>query len=689
MKTTSTFQSYLSAAILFVLFWGAQMDLSAKVIYVKWDASGANNGQSWADAYNDLQDGLAAAEFGDQIWVAKGKYTPTKSDDRSISFHMKRGVELYGGFEGNESNASDRDWANHQTVLSGAIQKMLSYEGNQIVVHTIYSYHVVQAIDVEDKAILDGFIIEEGRADSKESNSFDDSGGGLLIRSTSIKEFYPCPSSSNNPKSCIKQHASNPTIRNSTFRNNFAKRGGAVAGFSSRLYGKELSPGFSNCQFWNNEAKDNGGGVYISLAEETTSDLVFQECNFYNHRGGGINIYGGSSDSDAFGTLTLQIEGCKFENNRDLGAFEGILTYFEVEAYITRSHFLGNEDDTINEDLGGGGAVEFTLNSSEGSLVIDRCGFEDNWSLDGGALLVERVDKLQVSNSAFIQNSSDVGGAISGSPIEFVATNNTFWGNEARYQGGAMWIPIQSGGESYSPTRTYVLENNIFWGNIITNISPPVNEWQVDIEFLHTPTPPAPISPNLQASHNIFEGGLPARFTDLGGNTFSDPLFYSTANPNGSDNQLGTSDDGIRLSSKSPAINTGLNAAIGLLGLNWDILNNQRIYDGTVDKGAYEFGAPSLFSAPEKPNIKFVLFPNPASKYVEVQLEDSKTGTIRFEMRDLRGEVYYRESLDKRRDQLSHEIDVSRIPEGIYLFQSSLGERISTQRLVIDRSERR
>ena len=34
---------------------------SAKVIYVDADAPGANNGQDWADAFNDLQDALADA----------------------------------------------------------------------------------------------------------------------------------------------------------------------------------------------------------------------------------------------------------------------------------------------------------------------------------------------------------------------------------------------------------------------------------------------------------------------------------------------------------------------------------------------------------------------------------------------------------------------------------------------------
>jgi len=42
------------------------------IIYVDADATGANNGTSWEDAYTALQPALGDAEDGDDIWVAAG-----------------------------------------------------------------------------------------------------------------------------------------------------------------------------------------------------------------------------------------------------------------------------------------------------------------------------------------------------------------------------------------------------------------------------------------------------------------------------------------------------------------------------------------------------------------------------------------------------------------------------------------
>ena len=42
--------------------------------YVNAQATGANNGQNWANAFSALQAAMQAAQAGDEIWVAQGIY---------------------------------------------------------------------------------------------------------------------------------------------------------------------------------------------------------------------------------------------------------------------------------------------------------------------------------------------------------------------------------------------------------------------------------------------------------------------------------------------------------------------------------------------------------------------------------------------------------------------------------------
>ncbi|MBF0245139.1 MAG: hypothetical protein HQL31_07680, partial [Planctomycetes bacterium] len=128
-------RSWLVVTCLFLLaLSGAQ----GGVIYVHHAATGANNGSSWADAFSGelgVQNALAAAQSGDDIWVAQGTYKPTSGTDRNIWFVMKAGVELYGGFLGNETDQEQRDWEIRQTILSGEIGFADQIADN--------SYHVV------------------------------------------------------------------------------------------------------------------------------------------------------------------------------------------------------------------------------------------------------------------------------------------------------------------------------------------------------------------------------------------------------------------------------------------------------------------------------------------------------------------------------------------------------------------
>jgi uncharacterized delta-60 repeat protein len=213
--------------------------------YVKWDASGANNGASWADAYADLQSALAAASEGDEIWVAAGTYKPTTGTDRTISFTLKDGVAVYGGFAGTETSRTQRDLETNITVLSGDIGIADDNSDN--------SYHVVVGSNAGGSAILDGFIITAGNASGESPRSH---GGGMF------------------------NDSGNPTLANLTFSNN------AAAGLGGGMYNNFSSPTLTNITFSGNTAGLGGG-----MENETSSSPNLTNVTFSGNSaesGGGI-----------------------------------------------------------------------------------------------------------------------------------------------------------------------------------------------------------------------------------------------------------------------------------------------------------------------------------------------------------------------------------------------------------------
>lgn len=115
---------FVASTVLLALLWGAlgsgtAVQATSHIIYVNHAATGGDNGTTWADAYPNLQDALAQATAGDEIWVATGVYIPgaTVSD----TFALVPGAAVYGGFVGGETERGQRDWEANPTVLSGDI----------------------------------------------------------------------------------------------------------------------------------------------------------------------------------------------------------------------------------------------------------------------------------------------------------------------------------------------------------------------------------------------------------------------------------------------------------------------------------------------------------------------------------------------------------------------------------------
>lgn len=244
--------------------------------FVNDDATGANDGSSWADAYTDLQDALTNAVDGQFIYVAGGTYRPDQSD-RSVSFVLKDNVKILGGFEGTEypitaSVVQNRNFDANTSVLSGDIDQN---DGSGDI--TGNSYHVVLVNPeitggITQNSVLDGFTISGGNADGVEADNTD-KGAGLLIVGGPFM-------------------SSDPTIRNINFENNKAYSGGALSIKANSADGT-CYPIISNSMFENNTAVF-GGAVYVEADFGSCSPFI----NFVEFRGNTAS-YGGAVSTKA------------------------------------------------------------------------------------------------------------------------------------------------------------------------------------------------------------------------------------------------------------------------------------------------------------------------------------------------------------------------------------------------------
>ncbi|HKD20247.1 MAG TPA: cadherin, partial [Thermoanaerobaculia bacterium] len=226
--------------------------VSASVIYVNAAATGANNGTSWANAFTSLQSGLAAAGSGDEIWVVAATYKPTTTTDRTISFVLKNNVGVYGGFNGTETQRSQRNPAVNVTILSGDIGTPGDPTDN--------SYHVVTADGtVTVTGVLDGFTITAGQADS--ATVPDERGGGMW------------------------DNGGAPTLGNLIFVSNFANfEGGGMRVTSG-------APVLTHCTFVANVVAFNGaGGGFKSGGGSTVSCT---SCSFLSNQISGASVGSG------------------------------------------------------------------------------------------------------------------------------------------------------------------------------------------------------------------------------------------------------------------------------------------------------------------------------------------------------------------------------------------------------------
>ncbi len=252
-------------------------------------ASGGNNGTSWPDAYQGptgLVNALAASVNGDQIWVRGGTYKPTLGATRTLSFNLKTGVAIYGGFDGSETLLEERNPTVNVTILSADL-------GNNDPVITDNSYHVVRGASANATAILDGFTIRGGNANGATATD-DDKGGGLLMITSSNATIRNCIVTGNRctfggGAGYIRQ--SSPAFRDVRFENNI---GGAFGGAFDMF--QNSNPSFDRCIVVGNSAARAGGlEIFGNCFPTIRNTLITNNTATGAGGGGGIFIASGSS----------------------------------------------------------------------------------------------------------------------------------------------------------------------------------------------------------------------------------------------------------------------------------------------------------------------------------------------------------------------------------------------------------
>ena len=362
----------------------------SQIYYVNHAATGTNNGSNWTDAYTDLQDALAVATAGTEVWVAQGTYYPTTclpctNIQRNISFEIPNGVKVFGGFNGTETNQADRNWIANLTVLSGDINQDGAPTGN--------AYSVVYSFRVGLSTIVDGFTIRDGCADLTTGSGRTIEGGG----------WYNDGSAG---------YASSPMIRNVRFVFNKANRGAGM--FNAGGFSGEANPIYQHVEFINNSAASDGGGCLNDGTFDGDASPQYYSCQFLDNTSNG-------SGAGLFNNAT----GIKDEDGN-------ILYSGNSNPYIVNTIFKNNTGFTSD---GIGGAM-YNLGSKGGSCSpsIINCLFVENKAYAAAAIYNnggdEGLSSPSIINCTFADNEADpfnIGGGTGGA----VYNNGSFNGTSA------------------------------------------------------------------------------------------------------------------------------------------------------------------------------------------------------------------------------------------------------------------
>lgn len=274
-----------------LLFLGSSLGIMAqtKIYYVS--PTGVGDGTSW-ETTTTLQTALQNAVAGDQIWV-QGFEQITSADQLYIApadgFSLKSGVQLYGGFKGDETNVNSRETLGkpyqmkYRSVLSGDIKRDDVVDNTNLIfpANTTRSDNATHVLNVNmapasgnnkntSPTIINGFSIGNGHADGS-----GEKGGGIYIHG-------------DNTGGGIFR------IERCFLLNNYATQGGAIYVDAEVKNVNNSTSLVNQCVVYNNAAGERaavenaGGGLYLAGEATVVNSSIF------NNENGGLRLADGA-----------------------------------------------------------------------------------------------------------------------------------------------------------------------------------------------------------------------------------------------------------------------------------------------------------------------------------------------------------------------------------------------------------
>jgi hypothetical protein len=681
--------------------------------YVNQNATGANDGSSWSDAYVSVHDALDNYSAEEEIWVAAGTYLPGESSawtaDPRTTFYIHQNVKLYGGFNGTETTLDERDPLTYQTILSGDLAAD-DVEGDPTLNRDDNAVNVLYLTsNINNNTIIDGFHIISGQADENGAILENQRGAGIWsygspqVRNCHIRENYALLYGAG--FYARGASAGGSIVDGCVFENNIAEIGGGGATLSTATSIDVVQ--VSNCVFHDNSTPSFGAGLYIFDSSVSVSDCLF-ESNVAGITGGGMFISplnednctvsgcdfidniaanGGACGMQGTGTTTssnTSFDSCNFSGNQALsspedGLPDGGAIYIEYLAEGAQNNIIDFSDCLFQANIArvGGGINVIHFDGSNNQLIINNTEFLDNIALDGGAIQVWELGGNTVSslvqNSIFSGNSGNFFQAIAQinqnpeSGCEMDIVNCLF------YQNGA----AETNKSVLATSGVMSVRSCTFSNNESTNINlRDAGELTIQNTILNGLS-----NPNI-----VVSTPQDATLTSYGGNLLSDASMNDWVNALDQQDadplfMTGT----YTLSENSPCVDAGV---IFSNNPSLDLAGNARVQGGCIDIGAYEssFNAGSgcvswLSELIDEASILDV-FPNPVSDRMQVTIENDWKGEIRLRIIDLLGNQVYSKRLNKVDQSLKVELSISELPSSTYIIEISNDYAIALKSII-------